>query len=162
MHDDARTIASEVEHDERTFTELGDRMDRYGEVARRLQEHFVAAEEAREETDALRERFETMRVNNEQAVNKISGIQSEHELMQARFGELDRSLERARTRAEQHDRALTDLNAAFDDLREAMQRDSERLLGFQEKLRRRQIADMEQEIREIRGHLRTQTESNNA
>lgn len=162
MQDDARSTASELDRYEHLLGEIGDRMDRYNEVARRLQEHSSAAQDAQEESDALRDRFEAMRVNNDQALNQISGMQTEHELVQARFGELDRALERSRTRDEQHDRALSELKTAFDDLREAMQRDSERLLGFQEKLRRRQISDMEQEIREIRGHIRAQTESNNA
>lgn len=162
MQDDGRTMSSELERHERLFTEMGDRMERYGEFARKLQEHFAAAEEVREESDALRDRFESMRVNNDEVLNHLSTMKSEHELMQARFGEFDRSLERSRTRGDQHERALGDLRTVFDDLREALQRDTERLMGFQEKIRRRQIADMEQEIREIRGHVRAQSESPDA
>lgn len=162
MENEARSMSSEMERHERLFSEIGNRMERYAEFARKLQENFAASEETREESDALRNRFEGMRVNNEEALNHLSAMRNEHEMMQARLGEFDRSLERSRTRADQHDRALNELRTLFDDLRESLQRDTERILGFQEKLRRRQISDMEQEIREIRGHVRAQSESHDA
>ncbi|MXY79888.1 MAG: hypothetical protein F4Y94_09430 [Chloroflexi bacterium] len=162
LQDDGRTASSEIEGHDRLFTEMGDRMERFSELARRVQERFEDSERSREEAEALRDRFESMRVDNEAAIARVGAMQSEHEQIQARFAEFERSLERSRTRADQHERALGDLRAAFDDLRELLQRDTERLLGFQEKLRRRQISDLEQEIREIRGHIRQQAESRNA
>lgn len=162
MQDEGRTTSAELDRHDRLFSDIGDRMERYSELTHRLQDQFGSYEEAREEAAALRERFEALRVNNEQALNHVGAMRSDHELMQARFSEFDRSLERTRARAEQHERATTDLKAMFEELSESLQRDTERLMGFQEKLRRRQISDMEQEIREIRGHIRAQAESHNA
>ncbi len=162
LQDDGRTASAEIEGHDRLFTEMGDRMDRFTEMARRVQERLEDSERSQEEAQALRERFEAMRVDNEAAIARVGTMQSEHEQLLARFGEFERSLERARTRADQHERALAEIRTAFDDLRELLQRDTERLLGFQEKLRRRQISDLEQEVREIRGHIRQQAESRNA
>ena len=162
VQDDGRTASAEIEGHERLFAEIGDRMERFTELARRVQQRQEDSERSQEEAHALRDRFESMRVDNEAAIARVSTMQSEHEQIQARFGEFERSLERARTRSEQQERGLTEIRAAFGDLRELLQRDTERLLGFQEKLRRRQIADLEQEVREIRGHIRQQAESRNA
>lgn len=162
LEDERRSAGGELERHDRLFAEIADRMERFQEMARRMQQSFADTERGREEAEALKDRFESMRVDHESALSRVSTMGSEHEQMQARFGEFERSLERARTRSEQHDRALTDLRALFEDLREATQRDTEKLLGFQEKLRRRQIADLEQEIREIRGHIRAATESQDA
>ena len=162
VQDDGRTAGAEIEGHDRLFAEIGDRMERFTEMARRVQQRLEDSERSQEEAHALRDRFEVMRVDNEAAITRVSTMQSEHEQIQARFGEFERSLERARTRSEQQERGLTEIRAAFDDLRELLQRDSERLLGFQEKLRRRQISDLEQEVREIRGHIRQQAESRNA
>ena len=162
MQDEGRTTSTELERHERLFSEIADRMERYAELAHQIHDQFSAYGEAREEAAALRERFDALRVTNDEVLNHVGVMRSDHELMQARFSEFDRALERSRARADQHERALTDLKATFEDLSESLQRDTERLMGFQEKLRRRQISDMEQEIREIRGHIRAQSESHNA
>ena len=162
VQDDGRSAGAEIEGHDRLFAEIGDRMERFTELARRVQQRLEDSERSQEEAHALRDRFEGMRVDNEAAITRVNTMQSEHEQIQARFGEFERSLERSRTRSEQQERGLTEIRAAFDDLRELLQRDSERLLGFQEKLRRRQISDLEQEVREIRGHIRQQAESRDA
>ena len=159
VEDDGRGSGNELERHDRLFGEVGDRIERLTELTRRLQQSVADTERGREEAESLRDRFESMRVDNETAINRVASMGSEHEQMQARFGEFERSLDRVRTRADQHDRFVTELRAAFEDLRESLQRDTEKLMTFQETLRRRQIADMEQEIREIRGHIRAQTES---
>lgn len=155
---DSRTLSADLERHARGVAEMGERLDRYQEAARRLDAQFARGEEAAEEADALGDRFDALRVNNDQAMERLASIAAAHEMMDARLAESDRNQERARSRSEQHERVLNELRAGFEELRQSMQQDYERLLGFQEKQRRRQIADLEQEIRELRGYIRAHAE----
>ena len=72
-----------------------------------------------------------------------------------RTAQLERAMERFRTRAEQQDRAVVDLRHGVTEAHDFVTREMERFYVFQEKVRRRQMADLEHEIRDIKTLGRT-------
>lgn len=148
---DGRNQSQEVERLDRALATIDERLEGVLDSVRRLQEEAVRSGETTQEFDALRERFEAVRLSQDATVERSNDTARENETLTARITELERALERMRTRSEQHDRALGELRHAVTEATDASQRDAERFLAFQEKVRRREMSDLEQEVREIRG-----------
>jgi len=156
MQGDARNASSELERHDRILGDNDERLNRLQEAVRRLREEAQQTAEVREEFQALRERMEGLRQISDTVAERVGVMASDHEAQQARLAEIERALERQRTRADQQDRGLMEMRTLVEEAREQMSRDAERFLAFQEKVRRRQVADLEQEMREIKGQVRTQ------
>ena len=148
---DGRNQAQEIERLDRGLATIEERLDGVLDSVHRLQEEAVRSGETNEEFDALRERFEAVRQSKEATVERANDTARENEALTARVTELDRALERMRTRSDQHERALGELRHAVAEAADASKREAERFLAFQEKVRRREMSDLEQEVREIRG-----------
>ena len=146
---DGRNQAQEVERLDRALATIDERLGGVLDSVRRVQEEAVR--ETTEEFDALRERFEAVHLSQDATVERSNDTARENETLTARITELERALERMRTRSEQHDRVLSELRHAVTEATDASKRDAERFLAFQEKVRRREMSDLEQEVREIRG-----------
>lgn len=151
---DQRNQVQEGERRDRALGELEERQERAQEALRRLQEEMGRIAETSQEYEALRERFEAVRESQDATVERANDMARQTETMQARFTEMERGLERARARADQQDRTLNELRHLVDEATEVARREAERFLGFQEKVRRRQVSDLEQELREIRAFNR--------
>ena len=156
-HSDGRNTAAEIDRHDRALSDLGERLDRLQETQRSLEENVGRSEEIEAEFEAIREGADSMRQATAEMGERAGAMARDREALEGRLTELERGLERGRTRATQQDRALAELRSALADARDQITRDSERLLSFQEKMRRRQIADLEQEIREIKGQGRQQS-----
>ena len=148
---DGRNQVQEVERLDRALAIVDERLEGVLDSVRRLQEEAVRSSETTQEFDALRERFEAVRLSQDATVERSNDTATENEALTVRITELDRALERIRTRSDQHDRTLGELRHAVAEAADASKRDAERFLAFQEKVRRREMSDLEQEVREIRG-----------
>lgn len=156
LQGDARNLATDVERLTRALGEFGDRLDRSEDQIHRTQAGLVLFEEQRRDFEAMRERMEALRAAGEQASERASTTAKAQEALAQRLEELERLGERQRVKADQQDRALADLRILTEEYRETATRELERFLTFQEKLRRRQMSDLEHEIREIKGFGRIQ------
>lgn len=153
---EGRTVIADLERHDRALEELGQRFERLQETWRRFQEDASRFREFVEEDANRKQDHETMRQANEETTERVAATARDTELLRGNVGELERAIERARIRTDQQDRALLDLRAAIDEAQDAISRENERFLTFQEKVRRRQIADLEQEVRELKGQARPQ------
>ena len=153
---DERTLGGDVERHDRTLGEVDERLGRLQETLRRVEEGLARFEEMEREVEAIRERLEATRQATDGVVDRAAAAARDHESLLERATELERGLERARAQTGQQDRSLADLRATLDEARKDVARENERFLTLQEKLRRRQIADLEQEIREMKGYGRLQ------
>ena len=156
LQGDARNLATDVERLTHALGDFGDRLDRSEDQIHRAQVDIVLFEEQRRDVEALRERMEALRAVGEQASERASTTAKAQEALAQRLEEMERLGERQRGKANQQDRALADLRILTEEYRETATREGERFLTFQEKLRRRQISDLEYEIREIKGFGRIQ------
>lgn len=148
---DGRNQAQEVERLDRALAIVDERVEGVLDSVRRLQEEAVRSGETTQEFDALRERFEAVRLSQDATVERSNATARENEALTVRITEIERALERIRSRSEQHDRTLSELHHAVAEAADASKSDAERFLAFQEKVRRREMSDLEQEVREIRG-----------
>ncbi len=153
---EGRTVIADLERHDRALEELGQRFDRLQETWRRFQEDANRFRELLEEDETRKQDHSAMRQANEETTERVAAVSRDTELIRGNVGEVERSLERTRTRADQQDRVLLELRAAIDEAQDAISRENERFLTFQEKVRRRQIADLEQEVRELKGQARSQ------
>ncbi len=156
MQADARTAAAESERLSRGLGEQQDRIDRAQEAIRKLQDLAEKMQDVESRLDGTRDRLEVMRQNNDATTERSTQLASSLEALQARVEDLGRGMERQRGRADQQERAMQDLRLLTEDVRDLASRESERLLTFQEKIRRRQIQDLEQELRDIKAFGRPQ------
>lgn len=156
LQGDARNLTGDVERLTRALGDFGDRLDRSDDQLHRAQASIVVFEEQRRDFEAMRERVEALRSAGEQNTERTAATTKAQEALTQRLEEAERLLERQRVKADQQDRALADLRILTEEHRETAGRELERFLTFQEKLRRRQISDLEHEIREIKGFGRIQ------
>ncbi len=153
---DDRNTAGELERHERGLAEIGQRLDRFQEAMRRAQEAASRFEEMQQDFAAIRELADSIRQSNTETVERTTAMVRDNEALQTRFAEFERGIERARARDDQQERVLGDLRNALDEARDQVAREFEKFLSLQEKGRQRQMADIEQELREIRGYGRKQ------
>ena len=146
-----RHLSSELERYERLMQEFGERTARMQEQIRRNQEALESFHEVQEQFETLRDRFEAMRQSNEELSSRVTVLQRDQDVQINRTGEQERGLERMGVRLEQQERRLAEVRAVLDETREGMTEETERFLTLQEKIRRRRIEDLEQEIRELKG-----------
>ena len=146
-----RHLSSELERYERLMQEFGERTARMQEQIRRNQEALESFHEVQEQFETLRDRLEAMRQSNEELSSRVTVLQRDQDVQINRTGEQERGLERMGVRLEQQERRLAEVRAVLDETREGMTEETERFLTLQEKIRRRRIEDLEQEIRELKG-----------
>lgn len=156
MQSDQRNTAADLERHERSLGDIMERLDRMQEGIRRHQDDLARFHDMEQEFDGVREQIDTIRQVGDSIVAKATAMERDHESLLNRVAELDRALERARARTDQQDRTLAELRQALDEARDQLLREHERFLTLQEKGRRRQITDLEQEIRELKGYGRPQ------
>jgi chromosome segregation ATPase len=153
---EGRTIIADLESHDRALEDLGQRLERLQENWRRIQEDATRFREFVEEDENRKQTQDAMRQANEETTERAAAVARDTEILRGNVGEVERAIERGRVRADQQDRVLLDLRAAVDEAQDAISRENERFLTFQEKVRRRQIADLEQEVRELKGQARPQ------
>ena len=151
LQGEARTAQGNVERAERSLQEMGERVEGMQQIMRRMKEVADRWEEKEEQFEALRTRTEDLRRIADEASSNLAAATREREAIDERLNEMERGLERLRVRDAQRDRDVQDLQAASQGNREAINEESERFITLQEKIRRRQISDLEQEIRELKG-----------
>ena len=156
---DVRNITGDIERLGRALEETNERQSRTLEVTRRLQDRADRSQELDEEFEAAKERLDVMRQSHDQVVERANTLARELEAAAARVGEMERGQDRLRNRAEQHDRQVLELQHKVDDVHEFAIKEAEGFLTFQEKARRRQIQDLEQEIRDIKAQVRANADS---
>lgn len=152
---ETRALAADQERHERWQNDADDRFEQAREIGRRVQEEADKLASVEAELEVMRGRAEALRANSDTVTDRSVTIARDHEVFMARVDEMERNLERQRVKADQHDRALADIQLLTQDAREHASREAERFLVLQEKVRQRQIADLEQEIREIKGYGRS-------
>ena len=75
-----------------------------------------------------------------------------------RIGDAERVLEQLRVRDANREREVRQVLDQLDALREEASAERERFLALQEQVRRRQIDDLEQEIRELKSYARARAD----
>lgn len=155
MQGDARTASQVQEELQRGFDDLRERVDQINDGLRRVQEAANRGAEMAEELEALRERFDAVRQSQDATMERANEMARDNEAMSARLTEMERHVQLARARGDQHERTLGELRHSVDEAADSSRKEAERFLALQEKVRRQQVSDLEQEIREIRGYGRT-------
>ena len=150
----AETLTDKIQEMEDLASQFNERLTILEEQVRRITDDALGVGEMRHEFDTLRERVEAIRIASDATTERSNSVARDYGVLNGQLEEVERSLERQRVKAEQQDHALAELRRLVHEVRNLTARESERFIGFQEKLRRRQIADLEQEVREIKGYAR--------
>lgn len=145
---------------QRAAGDFGERLGIAEEQLGRVLEGPLGVEDLRSEFEVARERLEAIRITTEATAERSSGVARDHTALTSRLEDLDRMIERSRGKTDQQDRALSDLRNLVQEVRDLAIAEAQRFSAFQEKLRRRQIADLEQEVREIKGYNRPERTPN--
>ena len=151
---EGRSLAGNQDRYDRALEDQNQRLDQLVGVVNRLQEDSQRLADLMGEVESMRGRLETIRVSNDAITERSEAVARSHEDLKARLEEFGRILERHRVRADQQERALADLRLLAEEVREHAAQEAERFHAFEEKGRRRQIADLEQEIRELKNFSR--------
>jgi chromosome segregation ATPase len=144
--------ASQSQEIEHAASQLNERFAILEEQIRRVTDGPLSVDDIHREMEAMRERIEAIRITSEATAERSSSVVRDHGSLSSQIEEAERSVERQRTKAEQQERTMVELRILVQELRDVSDREAARFISFQEKLRRRQIADLEQEVREIRGY----------
>ena len=84
---------------------------------------------------------------------------SQAEALEERIGNLERSAEQLRARDARRERAVAELDDKISSLTELAAEDQDRFINLQEQIRRRQIDDLEQEIRTLKAYMRVRSDA---
>ncbi len=150
----AESLADKIREMEDLASQFNERFAILEEQVRRITDDALGVGDMRHELDTLRERVEAIRIVSDATAERSNSVARDYGVLNGQLEEVERSIERQRLKAEQHEHALAELRRLVQEVRNLTTRESERLNNFQEKLRRRQIADLEQEVREIKGYSR--------
>ena len=150
----AETLVDKLREMEELASQFNERVNILEEQVRRVTDDALGVGDMRHEFDTLRERVEAIRIASGAITERSNSVARDHGVLNGQLEEMERLLARQRVKAEQQDHALAELRRLVQEVRSLTIRESERLISFQEKLRRRQIADLEQEVREIKGYAR--------
>ena len=151
---DESGLESRIEALERQLGLTTERLDLSHQNLRRVEETAEQWEDLRTNVDALRGRVEEALRALDASRAVVSGVQRGFEAVEERIGDVERSSEQIRVRDSRRERAVAELNDRIESVEALSAQEQDRFVMLQEQIRRRQIEELEQEIRELKSYLR--------
>lgn len=155
---DARSGLARAESTERQVREIRERVEAAAASVRQMADAAGQWQELGEQVETMRGRLDDSRRMTEDAVASAAGARRMQEGAEERIGDAERVLEQLRVRDANREREVRQVLDQLDALREEASAERERFLALQEQVRRRQIDDLEQEIRELKSYARARAD----
>lgn len=156
-HTEQRAADNRVEISDRKLAELTERLNAAQQNLLRIRETADQWEDLISAVDTMRSRADDARRMLDEATATAANIRRNFETMDERIGDVERGAEQLRIRDSHRERALAALTDDLERAREESSREQQRFVALQEQIRRRQITDLEQEIRELKAFGRVQS-----
>lgn len=151
---EARSAAARTEALERQMRDIRDRVESAASGVREITETAGRWQELSEQVETVRGRLDESRRLVDDAVAASSATKRTQEAVDERIGDAERVLEQLRLRDANREREVRGVLDQLEAVREQSNQERDRFLVLQEKVRRRQIEDLEQEIRELKAYAR--------
>ncbi len=151
---ETRSAAARTETLERQMRDIRDRVESATSGVREIAETAGRWQELGEQVEAVRGRLDESRRLVDDAVAASSAAKRTQDAVDERIGDAERVLEQLRLRDANREREVRGVLDQLDAVREQSNQERDRFLVLQEKVRRRQIEDLEQEIRELKAYAR--------
>lgn len=157
-HTEQRAADSLQESFDRRLGELAERLNVVQQSLRQIGETSEQWDAVAATVEAMRTRAEESRRQMDQAVAVAASVQRSFETFEERIGDIERAAEQLRVQDSQRARALNGLGDQLEHISGEIAREQQRFVALQEQIRRRQITDLEQEIRELKAYARVQSD----
>ena len=151
-------LETRLETAEREHAHMTERMEVSYQSLRRV-------EETAQQWDDLRTSVETLRSRVEESLSQLdasrlmtASVQRGFEAVEERIGEFERVGEQIRVRDARRERDVSTLGDRIESLTAQSAQEQDKFVALQEQIRRRQIEELEQEIRELKSFLRIRTD----
>ncbi|MDE2966267.1 MAG: hypothetical protein OXS30_02100 [Chloroflexota bacterium] len=148
------SLETRVEAMERQLFGLTERVDLSYQNLRRVQETAEQWDDLRNNVEALRGRVEESLQALDASKAVVSSVQRGFEALEERIGNVERVGEQLRARDARRERAVASLGDKIESVSTLSAQEQDRFVAMQEQIRRRQIEELEQEIRELKSYLR--------
>ena len=147
-------LETRVEALERQLFSLTERVELSYQSLRRVEETAEQWDDLRNDVDALRGRVEEALQATDASRAVVSSVQRGFEALEERIGNIERMGEQLRARDARRERAVSSLGDKIESVSTQSAQEQDRFVALQEQIRRRQIEELEQEIRELKSYLR--------
>lgn len=151
---EGNALESRVEALERQLFGLTERIDLSYQGLRRVQETAEQWDGLRNNVEAMRGRVEESLQTLDASKTLVASVQRGFEALEERIGNVERIGEQLRARDARRERAVASLGDKIESVSTLSAEEQDRFVAMQEQIRRRQIEELEQEIRELKSYLR--------
>ncbi len=151
---DQSGLESRIDALERQLVGVTERHELSQQTLRRVQETAEQWDDLRTNVDALRSRVDEALQAGDVSKAVVSSVQRGFEAIEERIGNLERIGEQLRARDARRERAVSSLSDKIESVSTESAQEQDRFVAMQEQIRRRQIEELEQEIRELKSYLR--------
>ncbi len=151
---EGNALESRIEALERQLFGLTERVDLSYQGLRRVQETAEQWEDLRNSVEAMRGRVEESLQTLDTSKTLVASVQRGFEALEERIGNIERIGEQLRARDARRERAVASLGDKIESVSSLSAEEQDRFVAMQEQIRRRQIEELEQEIRELKSYLR--------
>ncbi len=155
---ESSALEGRLEALERQVESLTERLELSYQSLRRVQETAEQWDDLRNNVDALRARVEESLQALDASKAIVSSVQRGFESLEERIGNVERMGEQLRARDARRERAVASLDDRIEGVSSLTAQEQERFVALQEQVRRRQIEELEQEIRELKSYLRVRSD----
>ena len=151
---EGNALESRIEAVERQLFGLTERLDLSYQGLRRVQETAEQWDDLRNSVEAMRGRVEEALQTLDTSKTLVASVQRGFEALEERIGAVERIGEQLRARDARRERAVASLGDKIESVSSLSAEEQDRFVAMQEQIRRRQIEELEQEIRELKSYLR--------
>ena len=151
-------LEGRIESLERQVQSVIERLDLSYQSLRRVQETAEQWDDLKNDVDALRGRLEESLQTLDASKAIVSSVQRGFEALEERIGNVERMGEQLRARDARRERTVASLGDRIESVSSLTAQEQERFVALQEQVRRRQIEELEQEIRELKSYLRVRSD----
>ena len=151
---ESNALESRVEALERQLFGMTERIDLSYQGLRRVQETAEQWDDLRNSVESMRGRVEESLQTLDTSKTLVASVQRGFEALEERIGNVERIGEQLRARDARRERAVASLGDKIESVSSLSAEEQDRFVAMQEQIRRRQIEELEQEIRELKSYLR--------
>ncbi len=151
---EGNALETRIEALERQLFGLTERVDLSYQGLRRVQETAEQWDDLRDSVEAMRGRVEESLQTLDASKTLVASVQRGFETLEERIGNVERVGEQLRARDARRERAVASLGDKIESVSSLSAQEQDRFVALQEQIRRRQIEELEQEIRELKSYVR--------
>ena len=155
---ESSALEGRIESLERQVQSVIERLDLSYQSLRRVQETAEQWDDLKNNVDALRGRIEESLQALDASKAIVSSVQRGFEALEERIGNVERMGEQLRARDARRERTVASLGDRIESVSSLTAQEQEHFVALQEQIRRRQIEELEQEIRELKSYLRVRSD----